>query len=283
MKQENIKKRQNEDFMLKCQYVSRYFYNKAEILNYVVWGICILSAFTIFLPDTNSWYILGLPLLLDIIGCIFESRLEKCVSTAAKLRNYFDAYVLDLNVSTYSDTDIREIKNIIIKIVAKNQNKCNTQISNTGNDTPPGVRDWYEFSHPFSDEAVQFECMEQNCWWDKELSKVDILLHILFGVIILLLMLVFLHLKIWKNILRILLCSGILLKIGERVYTNIKYYILSLQIDAVEKVVSSSKTEPNLLHLQSLIEQRRTLPKLKSNFLHRYLANKLSEEYRNIS
>lgn len=96
-------------------------------------------------------------------------------------------------------------------------------------------------------------------------------------------MLVFFHLNIGENILRILLCSGILLKIVERVCTNIKYYIISLQIDAVEKVVSSSKTEPNLLHLQSLIEQRRALPKLKSNFLHRYLANKLSEEYRNIS
>ena len=43
-----ISNRQNEDLLLKIQYASRSYFNSAEKINYVSWGLCIASAVMIF-------------------------------------------------------------------------------------------------------------------------------------------------------------------------------------------------------------------------------------------
>lgn len=275
---------QNEDAFLKCQFSARYYYNRAEYMNYFVWLSCIAAALTIFIPDTNNWILLGLPLLFDVAGCIFEKLLDINVTTAARLRNYFDAYVLDINKSRYSDEDIRGIKEIVDKIASKHSKECSIQISHTGNDSPPGVRNWYEFSHEFSDTDVQFECQRQNCWWNKQVSKRRIAIYIVISVILLAMIIIaWRYFNAGENLLRIALCSGILLKVVERVCANIKYYHQSLKIDGASELVDGCKDEKNIWKLQTMIDARREMPVLEINAFHKRIANKLSARYRRIS
>lgn len=284
MKQLEIVKRQNEDFSLKCQFVAKCHFNKAENANYLVWLFCILSALTIFIPESNKWFIILLPLFLDIIGFVLEHIVQHSVATAALLRNYFDAYVLDINTSQFIDSDIRKIKSIVEKTVTKRVDECAIQISHTGKDNPPGVFDWYEFSHDFSDTEVQFECQRQNCWWNKELSKRRILSLFIVTLVILLLIIIaghYMHTN--DNLLRILLCSGIVLKIFEQSYAHWTCHKLFLKIEGACEMLEHCKSQENILTLQAMIESRRKIPILEINAIHKRIAAKLSNHYKKIS
>lgn len=284
MKQDNIKQKQNEPFFLKCQFAAKCHFNKAEILNYLVWFCCFLSAITIFIPSTINYIIIGIPLLLDILAFIFEYSFEKSVATAAKLRNFFDANVLDINASQYSQADIREIKNIVEEITTKHSKKCAIQISHTGNDTPPGVLDWYEFSHDFSDEDVQYECQQQNCWWSEELSKRRLFcLASTFIIFTTIIVIVCNSLGVADDVLRIIFCSGIILKIIERIIQHYNCHKISLYIRGARNLVENSKTLENIQELQRMIEKRRNISVLEINGIHKKLAAKLSQRYRKIS
>lgn len=284
MKQTEIKRTQNNDFFLKCQYAAKFYFNRAEHLNYYVWIFCLLSAMTVFIPGSNNWLIIGVPLALDIIGSVFEYHFEKSVATASKLRNYFDANVLDINKSQYSENDIRKIKDIIERTVTKHSEDCRMQISHTGNDNPPGVLNWYEFSHKFSDDEVQYECQRQNCWWNKELSKRRILSFIiLFIITICIIVIGCRYLNFTDNIIRIFLCSSVVLKIAERVFQHSACHRIFLKIQGASELLEKSKTIENIEALQLMIEKRREIPVLEVNAIHKRFAKKLSDHYKKIS
>lgn len=284
MKQNNIKQKQTNTFFLKCQFAAKHHFNKAEHLNYLVWLCCILSAMTIFIPDTTNYIVIGLPLLLDIVAFILEILFEKSVATGANLRNFFDANVLDINASQYSESDIREIKDIIEKTSAKHAVECNIQITHTGNDSPPGVLDWYEFSHDFSDEDVQYECQRQNCWWNEELSKRRLFcLSIAFLTLVFLIFVICKYFRISDALLRITFCSGVILKIVERIIQHYNCHKIFLKIQGACDLVEKSKSPENIQSLQKMIEKRREIPVLEVNGIHKKLAAKLSQHYKRIS
>lgn len=283
MKQNNIKQKQNDIFFLKCQFAAKHNFNKAEILNYFVWIFCFLSAMTIFISSTVSCIIIGIPLFLDILAYVFECLFKKSVATAAKLRNFFDAIVLDINASQYSEADIREIKDIVETTSTKHSKECIVQITHTGNDSPPGVLDWYEFSHDFSDEDVQYECQQQNCWWSEELSKRRLFcLTVAFLMFITVIFVICKYLGTYNDILRIIFCSGVILKIIERIIQHYNYHKISLEIQGARNLVKNSKTPENIQGLQRMIEKRREIPVLEVNQIHKKIAAKLSQHYKKI-
>lgn len=284
MKQNNINQKQTNPFFLKCQFAAKYYFNKAERFNYLVWLCCILSAITIFIPDTTNYIVIGFPLLLDLIAFVLEIFFEKSVSTGAKLRNFFDANVLDINASQYSESDIRDIKDIIEKTSAKYPVECSTQITHTGNDSPPGVLNWYEFSHDFSDEDVQYECQRQNCWWNEELSKRRLCcLAIAFLMLVLFIFIICKYFHLSDSLLRIVFCSGIILKIVERIIQHYNCHKILLKIQGACELVEKSKSPENIQSLQKMIEKRREIPVLEINGIHKKLAAKLTQHYRKIS
>lgn len=284
MKQNNIKQKQNTPFFLKCQFTAKHYFNKAELLNYLVWFCCLLSAMTIFIPSTTKYLIIGIPLLLDVIAFVLEIIFEKMVSTAARIRNYFDANVLDINASQYSESDIREIKDIVEKTSARHAEECGIQIAHTGNDSPPGVLDWYEFSHDFSDEVVQYECQQQNCWWNEKLSKRRLLyLSIAFLTSSLIVFLICKYFDTSVALFRIIFCSGIILKIVERLIQHYNCHKIFLNIQGARNLVEKSKSPENIQALQKMIEKRREISVLEINEIHKRLANKLNQHYKKIS
>ena len=275
-----INKRQNEKMLLECQFAARYYFNCGEKLNYCVWGACVLSALVVFLPNAPQFIKLGIPLSLELTALVFSYFIGSSVKKAAKLRAYFDAYVLDLDYCRYSDYDKRIIKEIVARVVKRRGTECQIQISHTGRDKPPGVLNWYELNSNVTDDNSQYQCQMQNCWWNQQLFKGRILVTCIFGLIIIA---IYVSLILISNETLIggfctFICSGgLIAKFGERSYLNYKYYKLSVKIEGVEELLSLSKDAQQIQKLQEMLNERREMPVFEMNKMHECFAKKLSE------
>ena len=71
---QEIQTRQNEMKFLKIQYAARRCFNAAENYNYFAWLACIVSAFSIFLPDAwHTFIVNGIPFIVDFVAVIFQA------------------------------------------------------------------------------------------------------------------------------------------------------------------------------------------------------------------
>ena len=276
-----IQERQNEETSLKVQYAARMCFNSAEKYNHLAWIACLISAFSFFLP--NSWpvYIInGIPGIADIFAFVFSVITAYQVNCASTLRKYFDSYVLNIQLNQFSETELREIREKAEKIYLRNPNKATIQMANTGNDSPPGVRNWYVFSKFYDGINAQFECQRQNTWWNSKMVTVRIIATVLMLILVGGIFLVFL---MHNSILNILLCSaGILIKMCERVIENWRYFHISHQIEGSQQTLESHPTEEGIEKLQNLIDERRSINVLELGWFHNKFANRFSKLYENI-
>lgn len=280
MSSQKIQKLQNETRFLKIQYAARRCFNMAENYNYFAWLACIVSAFSIFLPDTwHTFIINGIPFIFDFVATIFCKMTQRNVYWGAYLRKYFDANVIGINASQFSKSEEQNILEKAESVFSAHPHEGLIQIKNTGHDVPPEVKDWYEFSTPLNAVEAQFECQKQNIWWNKKMSQRKIPIIIFVGISIIVGFGFFMHM-LNRSIFTTLLCSGgIILKLFERLYESIKYIQVSLKIDGSKETIEIKPEEKYVEHLQSLIDERRGINVLELNFIHKKVATKLSELY----
>ena len=278
----DIQERQNSEFALKVQYAARVCFNSAEKYNHLTWIACLASAFSVFFPSDWPVYIVnGIPGVADIMAFVFGRITSKKVSQASMLRKFFDSYALDIQADQFSEPELRVIREQTEKIYKKNPFDGTTQMTNTGSDLPPGVRDWYVFSKSYNGIDAQFECQRQNTWWNSKMVKARIIATIL-GLI--LISSIFLFLLLDNSILNILLCSvGIIMRVCERAIENWKYFRISRLIEGAQQTIEVHPTAEGVEKLQSLIDERRSINVLEFGYFHKKLANKLSKLYENIS
>lgn len=265
---------------LKIQYAARRCFNAAENYNYFAWLACIVSAFSIFLPDAwHTFIVNGIPFTFDFVAVIFYALTQKNVYWGAYLRKYFDANVIGINPSQFSKSEEQNILEKAETVFSAHPHDGLIQIRNTGHDVPPGVKNWYEFSTPLNAVEAQFECQKQNIWWDKKMSQRKIPIIVFGGISIIACFGFSMHI-LNRSILTTLLCSsGIILKLFERLYENIKYIQVSLQIDGSKETIEIKPEEKYVEHLQSLIDERRGINVLELNSVHKKVAAKLSALY----
>lgn len=279
-----VRTRQNEKQMLRIQYAARHCFNRAEKLNILIWAFCILAELTIFLPSSMPDKVeLGIPVLIDLAALLSSWKMVKNVSLGASFRKYFDAYVLGFGLGSFSRSEEQNLLKTALKIEQKHPETAKTQMTNTGRDKPPGVKDWYELSDIFSPEDEAYECQRMNCEWNNRLAKERLLKSV--GLIcVLVAVTVLLHwatnTDIWKTLL---CCSALLIRCGERIGANTKYILISYEIDSVLKNLSDSRTEDNVKKLQDLLDTRREMPVLEKNRIHKRRAKSYSEEIQNIN
>lgn len=276
-----IEKRQNEDRMLRYQYTSRSYYNRAETLNDLVWVCCIISWLTIFLPDSFAWgtFFIAVPFFVDIIAAILNWRMTVNVSLASALRKYFDAYVLGFNTDQFTEPEVQELEELSIKSEKHSPEKSKEQMTHTGRDNPPGIRNWYEFSQPLSEQDAIYECQKQNCWWNKKITR-ERIIRTIIGLSVLLPLAIFLFIETKTGILLVIFSSGgLITKCTERLVANGRYYMLSLKIDGALDVLINSRSDENIKKLQAQIDTRRAMPVLERNRIHKCHAKEYSELY----
>ncbi|MFV0529803.1 MAG: S-4TM family putative pore-forming effector [Lachnospiraceae bacterium] len=275
-----INARQNEKEMLKYQFAARVYYNRAELLSYLIWFLCLISAACVFISINTSWF-QWIPLIADLMAVLLGLTLSHTLSNAASFRSYFDAYVLNIGIESFEDNDLRKLKERSSKLIHTKRKYYHVQITNTGNDTPPGVRDWYDIPTSYSERDAQYECQKQNCWWNKKMADKRCLINIMF-VIFAVVVAVFAIRNVSMGngiMIGILGSGGIITRCIERVLANKEYRDLSLKIDGASETLSDSRDMKNLCKLQDFINKRRKLPVLEINFIHKRIAFELSKMY----
>lgn len=278
MNSNEIQDRQNEKALLKIQYAAKKCYNSAEKANGFVWIVCVISALSIFLPNTfPAVIVFGVPLVLDLAAFSLMLFVAYKVKTAAQLRKYFDAYVLNINLAQFSETELRRIKEVAGKIYSKNLEDANIQMVHTGSDSPPGVYDWYVFPLPQTGINAQFECQRQNTWWNSKMSQRRLVLTGCGVAIIVIVFGVFMS-KVGSSIV-LLYSAGFIIKIFERLIENIRYIIISNQIDGAQRVIEAHPSIESIELLQNFINERRSIIVLELNWLHKKTAETLTKEY----
>lgn len=279
-----ISNRQNEDLLLKIQYASSRHFNSAEKINYLSWALCIVSAVMIFIPDSAPELISkGIPALLEIFAFITAYIFNRKLKNAAYLRNYFDSYVLMIGEDNYTDVRKQELREIALSTYHKYKKEADISIQNTGRDKPPGVRNWYEFKNTVTNLQAQFECQKQNIWWNKKMVKNRmIILPIILFILISFFVAMFVLSK--SDVLSIIVCaSGIVIKVAERIFEHYKYHEISIRIDAIQSHAERELTAETVKELQELIDERREIPVLEINIIHRLTANQYSSTYEETS
>lgn len=282
-----IKQRQNEEKMLRYQYAARKCFNRAEILNNFIWILCILSWFLLFLPDSNKFESISIctTSTLDFIALFLSWRMSANVQWGSKLRNYFDSYVLKIGLNDLTETDRRHLEEKSLKEKNASPKDYTIQISNNGHEKPPGVRDWYEFSHPLNGIDAVYECQNQNCWWNNKVTKRRIIISAIW-IIFFFILAVFTKntLAPKQSPLKIVLSStAIICKFIERIVENARYYYISIKIDGAKEILENGKTLDTIVALQEKINERRSLLVLENNFIHKLKAKSFSELYQKIS
>ncbi len=273
----NIQKRQNEPPLLKIQFASRELYNSAEKINYIVWIACIISAISAFMPNSFPKQItIALPFVADMITFLLMFIVNKNIDLAARMRSYFDAYVFNIGLNYFSQSEIENIKEKSEEIYLKKKQFANQQLLHNGKDTPPGMRDWYVFSSNLEGLSAIFECQRQNTWWNKKISAIRY--YIIFAVICALT--IFFAIFCRNNVLEILLCSaGIIIKTIERGIATWNYFMTSHSIDVSQEFVENDLTEKNIIKLQEAINRRRAIPVMEINLYHKLKAKHFSMAY----
>lgn len=280
-----IEKRQNENRILQYQYAARSYYNRAEKLNMFVWIFCFVSWVAVFLPASSSAgvFFIAIPFLADIIAFITNCRMMANIRKASSLRKYFDAYVFDLNIDQFTQFEVQNLHELSMKAVKNHPKESKIQMANTGRDNPPGVRDWYEIPSDFSEQDTIFECQKQNCWWNRKITCKRVVCTGIALLILIAVAVVF-FLFVNKNVMLIILSSGgVIIKGLERLVANAKYYRLSSKIDDTVEALTVDRSGELLKYLQGRIDERRAMPVLEINIVHRMLAGKLSVLYKRIS
>ena len=275
-----ISDRQNESLLLKIQYASRRYFNSAEIVNYVSWLLCIVSAVMIFIPDSAPELIeKGIPVLLDVFAFITVYIFNSKLKNAASLRNYFDSYVLMICEDNYTDVRKQELREIALNTYNRHKKEADISIQKTGRDKPPGVKDWYEFKNPVDDLQAQFACQKQNIWWNKKMVKNRmIILPIILFILISFFVVMFVLFK--SDAPSIIVCAiGIILKVIERIIEHYFYHKISIKIEAIQNHAERELTVETVKELQELINERRKIPVLEINIIHKLKAKQYSSSY----
>ena len=177
------------------------------------------------------------------------------------------------------------IDNFKIALTSYNKHKkeADIHIHNTGRDKPPGVRNWYEFKNTVADLQAQFECQKQNIWWDKKMVKNRmIILPIILFIMISFFVAMFVLFK--SDAMSIIVCAiGIILKVVERIIEHYSYHKTSIKIDAIQSNAERELTAETVKELQELIDERREIPVLEINIIHKLKAKRYSSSYEETS
>jgi len=275
-----IKTRQNEDLALDLQCVARYYFNKAEILNFITWCLCILSFLSALIPETAPELVcVGVPFAFDVSAFILICCFNKSVSLGSEYRAIFDDYVFGFNDSVSLSQALKER---IVKIKEKRAKWINIQKRNTGRDNPPGVRDWYDVDEREAEEDSILKCQTENGWWDRKLTPWRIGCEILIAAVYIVIFCLIIRAG-YLTLLQVILSSALFLRICERIYENLKYMRIGIKIDGKIEILEVSRTRQQLQNLQATINKKRRVKIVGINFIHIKFACKLSNLYNKIN
>ena len=271
---EEINEKQNQDKMLELQFYSRKLYNRANILFLVKIIVLIINAILAVI-NINAILVVILSTASAILHC-----LEKiCIKNAASAREIFDAILFGFDIPK----EYEKIRENAYKICSKHDKEFKKQKSNTGEDKPAGVKNWYTENSGKTRNEIIFNCQVENTKWDEEITKIN---SIIFWSIISILFLIYIILRYKDSvidfILGIILSFELVIQIISIFLEYRKYNKNLIERKKKKKKMKSKRiTRKELISLQELIKERRNLKLVPFNSIHKYITIKMHDLIRN--
>lgn len=269
----NIGQQQNNENFLLFQYSARYYYNRAEILNYLVWAMCIMNAILCNLSFSMINH-LKAPITFGfaIVSMVIQVMIKKCIEIASSMRKYIDYHLFEFPIpSKFNNYSKDKLTEFAIKVREKKPEKALEQFKNTGTDEPRGVKDWYTNINPDDSKTTAIlVCQKQNVWWDRKLSDIYIkLIGGLVGFLFVILMVVFFNDEVIDMLWFLMSISTLIVKTILEYLTISGYKRASISIETLLETSPNKINSKYLMDIQNRIDQRRSMPFLTSNLLHR--------------
>lgn len=264
--------------MLQYQFTARHNFNKAERINSALWIVSIITALFAFVPNLEdaSWFT-PIPVLVDAIVLILCFTCNNSVKNAADIRAIFDDYVLGLNSLAISKERKGQLNEIVRKTLKLHSTKAQVQMNNTGNDTPPGVKDWYEFPNTIEVQSPVLFCQRQNMWWTNKMMNAKCILFLIEAIILIAFISIIVFLSDITSLEKAICLIGFIIKVIDRVYNIVHYCICYLKTTGAIEIQDNNCTKEYLVKIQERINNLRAIPILGKNKCHQMLANKLSK------
>lgn len=280
MNSKEILEKENQPTMLKIQYASKYYFNKAELESKIIRILEIVSILTVFLPNFVAFdLVTSIQIIIDLLIVNLTRYFNDSIKSASCLRNYFDSVVLDIHPQKYSESEVQKIHEKAEIIFSKKGNEALIQISNTGNDTPPGVKNWYDFTSDLTGLDAVFECQKQNIWWNEKMDEDRIKKRNLFYIIFFVLLFL-LSIQLENSLLHTFLSLAVVVVNNfSYIQRNDQYREKSIEINTTKNNIELHPNIHQIVELQRLINERRCLPILESNAYHNKNSAKLTQLY----
>ena len=276
-----IARRQNEPKPLKIQFASRMLFNRAEVENYIVWVLYLVSAIAGFVGnDSATWIAATVIIVSDLLALALEKRMERDILQAADLRSMFDRYVFGMpQLLTGEASDV--LCEVAEDLAIRYPEEYRIQTTHTGSDTPPGVKDWYNTNIDIpTHTAPAFSLIKENKWWDRKMVRSKNIAYTAATLIVVIPAVVLGHSMPMADIIVILAgILGLLIRLGGRILNMYQYQRMSIQLDGFVEKYDNFAPDKGLDVLQNAIEERRRLPIVHCNAIHTKLAKKLHEKY----
>lgn len=264
--------------MLMYQFTARYNFNRAERTNSIIWLISVITVLFSFFPKLEDYvWMKGILLVADITVLILCYVCNHSVIIAASLRAKFDDYVLGINDLKFEESKRIKLNEVVNNTIKKHNSSAKIQMSNTGNDTPPGVKDWYEFPEGFSEQSPILFCQRQNMWWTKKMmiaKSILFVIELLFMIALIIFVTMLSNASVPEKIICLL---GFVIKVIDRVIAVIKYIVGGLKICGILEAQEISFNNNIIIITQEKINNLRAIPILGKNKLHQKMANQLSK------
>lgn len=271
-----IGEKQNDSHFLMLQYAARCYYNYAEVINYSVWIICVINILLVSLPFSFLQNIKVITFLFSLATIGLQLLLKKNTAIAAAMRKYADYSLFEFATpALFNDYSKEDLVELSISIKNKNPQKAEEQYTSSGADLQRGVKDWYVDVDPNLNrsEAILY-CQKQNMWWDRNLSHIYLnTLRALIFISIVILIIIFLNKTLFDAICFLASISALIVKLIWEYITIRAYRKISIEIDTLLKT-PYTMNESLLLEIQNKIDQRRNMPFLSVDFLHKVTAKR---------
>lgn len=272
-----IKETQNTEDNIRIQCAAGYYFNRAEMLNYVCWLICIVSSIVSFW--SNYLPVAIAMAIMDISALVLGIATNYNTKNAADLRKLFDAHVIFGDSGGFEEAEIRKLNEKAICITKMHEKDYEIISKSDGRGRPPGKKDWYVFSSNKEPLFAQLECQAQNKWWnDKMVSRrIWVLFFVIFATIV---GYIFLFNKLSLSVIGMINAIVIILvRLIERGIQYWRYHNISIRIDTMYETTMKNIAKHKICELQKYIDDRRHLPIFEMNIIHKISAAKLTMLY----
>ena len=265
-----INLRQNEDNILRLQAAARWNLNRADNIDLLYWIASLLLPLLKVIWKQNT--------LIDLIFIIWfcltfylDYKIGEYTQSGAEYKNFFDKYVYG-----WINEIPGNVCNSSKEIQAHHSNWFVVQMTHTGNETPRGVKDWYEFSSPkFTIDIAIRKSMTENIKYDYHINHI-LRTIIWFPMISFLIFAYFRKLLFSELLVTFFITFATLTKKIITTLVNIKR---SNEINKeIGKTLEKNPDTTELQYAQDLLYKKRLIPGIGNRCIYSSSKNKITND-----